>query len=270
MTLSVSLEFTTSTARWQWRTWQDRPYLTCDLLAPWQHGFFSRQFAPRTPEEIAPVFGDATSVHRVRQVHGKRVLSPSDCDRQADHSLPEADALITDSERQSIWVASADCTPLLIGDVRTGRVASIHAGWRGTARRIVPEAIACFLRAGSQLADLRVAMGPAIAGEVYQVAEEVALEVGKSCLDPASELSPREILASLMGLEEPTILADPEPGKVRIDVRRINALQLANLGIAAEQVAIAPHCTYQQPDFFFSYRRTREKSVQWSGIVSRG
>ncbi len=32
---------------------------------------------------------------------------------------------------QAVWVASADCTPVLIGDVKTGRVAALHAGWRG-------------------------------------------------------------------------------------------------------------------------------------------
>ncbi|MEL6763948.1 MAG: laccase, partial [Cyanobacteria bacterium J06607_6] len=26
--------------------------------------------------------------------------------------------------------------------------------------------------------------------------------------------------------------------------------------------------TYQEPDRFFSYRRSHEKKVQWSGIVS--
>ncbi|MGK7891953.1 MAG: laccase domain-containing protein [Leptolyngbyaceae cyanobacterium] len=35
-------------------------------------------------------------------------------------------------------------------------------------------------------------------------------------------------------------------------------------------MAIAPYCTFQDPDQFFSYRRTREKKVQWSGIVSQG
>jgi hypothetical protein len=72
-----------------------------------------------------------------------------------------------------------------------------------------------------------------------------------------------------MHLENPPILPDAEPCKFRLDVRRINALQLANLGIRSEQVAIAPHCTYQQPEHFFSYRRTQQKAVQWSGIVSQ-
>jgi polyphenol oxidase len=41
------------------------------------------------------------------------------------------------------------------------------------------------------------------------------------------------------------------------------------LGINPEQIAIAPYCTFQEQDLFFSYRRTGEKKVQWSGIVSK-
>ncbi|MGB2924169.1 MAG: laccase domain-containing protein [Limnothrix sp.] len=32
---------------------------------------------------------------------------------------------------------------------------------------------------------------------------------------------------------------------------------------------MAPHCTYQDTENFFSYRRSNQKKVQWSGIVSR-
>ena len=35
-----------------------------------------------------------------------------------------------------------------------------------------------------------------------------------------------------------------------------------------EQIAIAPYCTFQTPEHFFSYRREQQKKVQWSGIVS--
>ncbi|MGL4879763.1 MAG: laccase domain-containing protein, partial [Waterburya sp.] len=48
---------------------------------------------------------------------------------------------------------------------------------------------------------------------------------------------------------------------------RVNQIQLEQLGINPENIAIAPYCTYQQSDLFFSYRRTGEKKVQWSGIA---
>ncbi|MEO0985462.1 MAG: laccase domain-containing protein, partial [Cyanobacteria bacterium J06639_14] len=145
-------------------------------------------------------------------------------------------------------------------------VAAVHAGWRGTALRIVPEAIHQMQAQGSRLPNLRVAMGPAIAGEVYQVTTHVAVEIGRSLPDVAD--NDETLLAKLQAMEVPPVFPDPEPGRIRLDVRRINALQLIQLGLDAEQIAIAPHCTYQEAERFFSYRRTREKKVQWSGIVS--
>jgi copper oxidase (laccase) domain-containing protein len=44
---------------------------------------------------------------------------------------------------------------------------------------------------------------------------------------------------------------------------------MEQLGIDSEQIAIAPHCTYQEAEHFFSYRRDQLKKVQWSGIVSK-
>jgi polyphenol oxidase len=42
------------------------------------------------------------------------------------------------------------------------------------------------------------------------------------------------------------------------------------LGVNPAQISIAPHCTFQEPEYFFSYRREKLKKIQWSGIVSGG
>jgi YfiH family protein len=159
----------------------------------------------------------------------------------------------------------------LIADDRTGLTAAVHAGWRGTAAKILPEAIAQLVAVGSQLENLRIAMGPAIARQVYQVSVEVAAELGATITPKgAVSVTADSILEFLHQLPQTPVLADPEPGKVRLDVRRCNALQLQQLGIHASQVAIAPHCTYSDSDRFFSHRREPLKKVQWSGIVSGG
>ena len=167
-----------------------------------------------------------------------------------------------------MWVCSADCTPVLIADAKTGQVSAVHAGWRGTAQKIVPRAIARLCDQGSQLQDLRVVMGPAIAGEVYQVSTHVAVAVGATVIDIDSESSLDANVARLLTLPNSPVLSDSTPGRVRLDVRRVNALQLEQLGIGEEQIAIAPHCTYQDSVNFFSYRREKLKKAQWSGIVS--
>lgn len=259
----------TLTPEWQWQNWQGLPYLTCSLLENWQHGFLTQQFYPHTPEDLVKVLQPKASVYRVKQVHGDRVLTPTEINENTDN-LAEADAIISDNHQQSLWVASADCNPVLIGDLETGRGAAIHAGWRGTAQKIVQKAIERFLQFGSTKDNLRIAMGAAIAGEVYQVSKQVAAEVGKSIISLDKTSSVEEILIALQNLPSSPLLEDSQPGRVRLDVRRVNAIQLEQLGISSQQISIAPYCTYQQPDYFFSYRRSKEKKVQWSGIISRG
>ena len=259
--------------QWHWQTCDYGAYLTCNLLSNWQHGFFTQEFYPRTPEDITSDLKPNTTAYRVKQVHGNLVLTPQEIAEiiePADYTntLAEADAVISDRPGQSVWVASADCTPVLIGDLVTGRVCAIHAGWRGTAKKIVPQAIVRFFNSGSQIKNLRVAIGPAISGKMYQVDESVALEVCQTIAgDPLWE--PETAISKLKQLANPPILKDEAPGKVRLDVPRVNQIQLEQLGLDSEQIAIAPYCTFKDSDRFFSYRRTGEKKVQWSGIVSQ-
>jgi polyphenol oxidase len=262
---------------WHWRTWETLPFLTCSLLEQWSHGFFTQQFSPRPPVDLTKVLQADALGYRLKQVHGNRVLTPGeveamlsmggdDVDGLGESALAMGDGLVSESPQQAVWVASADCTPVLIGDSKTGQVSAIHAGWRGTSQKIVPEAIKRLEAQGSKLSDLRIAMGPAIAGEVYQVSAETAAEVGASII---SEKGAESIVEILQEFENPPILPDEEPGKVRLDVRRVNELQLEAMGISPEQIAISPYCTYQTPEYFFSYRRERQKKIQWSGIVSK-
>jgi copper oxidase (laccase) domain-containing protein len=132
----------------------------------------------------------------------------------------------------------------------------------------VPVAVGKLQAQGSRLEDLVVAIGPAIAGEVYQVSVDVAAAVGRTLVSDATS-DDESVVKALLEEESSPLLEDGTLGKVRLDVRQANAWQLDQLGLGRDQVAIAPHCTFQEPDRFFSYRRTGEKQVQWSGIVSR-
>lgn len=264
--------------QWQWHHQADLPFLTCDLLEPWPHGFFTSRTWPQGPDTLVQALAPAASVHRVKQVHGDRVLTPTEMHHLADQGLspsgerPSADGVLTDAAEQSVWVCSADCSPVLIGDRQTGQTAAVHAGWRGTALKVTPTAVLRMRERGSRLEDLVVAIGPAITGQVYQVSTQVAAEVGRTLVTTAPMAPPPDdptLVQQFFQQDDSPIQPDPQPGRARLDVRLVNALQLQHLGLNPEQIAIAPHCTYQEPEQFFSYRRTQEKKVQWSGIVSR-
>lgn len=261
---------TTATSPWQWQDWEGKPYLTCDLLDQWHHGFFTSQFSPQMPEDFVSVFDPNVQSYRLKQVHGNLVLPASQIQwDDTEQRFSQADGIISDSKNQAVFVASADCTPALIGDRQTGQVAAVHAGWRGTGKRILPEAINKFKEAGSDIKNLVVALGPAITGKVYQVSTDVAFEMGLSLGFDDLKNEPDAMILALENIEASPLSFDPEPNKTRLDVRRINQIQLEQLELEPTQVAIAPYCTYTDTENFFSYRRSNAKKVQWSGIVSR-
>jgi polyphenol oxidase len=258
---------------WHWQKIQDRPYLTCDLLADWQHGFLTKHFAPLDPPQITEQMSLTASSNQVKQVHGNIVLSPSEAieaPKEATTGLAMADGLIADGGHQALWVASADCNPILLADTQTGMVSAVHAGWRGTSQGIVGVAVNKLLALGTVPANLRVAIGPAIDGEVYQVTTGVGAEVCLSILPELQGQDPIKIIDKALNLADSPLLPDDQPGRVRLDVRRVNLWQLRQLGLTDQQISIAPHCTFQEPANFFSYRREKLKKIQWSGIVSWG
>lgn len=55
-------------------------YLQCDLLAGFEHGFFTRQWQGREPEELAGEISAGVSVHRTRQVHGGTLLAAGEAE----------------------------------------------------------------------------------------------------------------------------------------------------------------------------------------------
>ncbi|MEY2645023.1 MAG: peptidoglycan editing factor PgeF [Cyanobacteriota bacterium] len=240
---------------WTWVGCYGGYYLQADLLAGFEHGFFTRQWHGRGPDQLAGSISAGVSVHRPQQVHSARVLPASDAVGQP---WPEADGLVSDRGGQSLWVCGADCTPVLLADPASGRVAACHAGWRGVASGILLHAIAQLEAAGCRRDQLLVALGPAVSGRQYQVETGVAEQVAAA------------LPGSLADLEACGALApDPEAGRQRLDIRAASRRQLELAGLVTEHIAICPLCTVAEPLLFHSWRRDQVKAVQWSGIVSQ-
>ncbi|MFN7677415.1 MAG: peptidoglycan editing factor PgeF [Cyanobacteriota bacterium] len=250
---------------WTWVGTYGGWYLQCDRLAPFEHGFFTRQWQGREPEELAGYLSAGISVHRPRQVHSARVLVAHEA---VAPPWPEADGLVSSEGGQSLWVCGADCTPVLIADPRGGRVAACHAGWRGVAGRILPRAIALLEQAGSRRSDLLVALGPAVSGASYQVERVVSQQVAES-LFPPSPIHPGGVGALEDLLACGALAADPMPSRDRLDIRLASRRQLEREGIPPGNISLCPLCTVGEPLLFHSWRRDQVKAVQWSGIVSQ-
>ena len=249
---------------WTWIGCYGGYYLSSDLLAEagFEQGFFTRRWQGREPNALTTYLSAGVTVHRPRQVHGSTVLNAS----KADHSpWPDADGLVSDRGSQSLWVCGADCTPVLIADPLSGHVAACHAGWRGVAGRILPEAISHLEERGGDRGQLLVALGPAVSGPNYQVEESVAAQVRKSLTGDSRVDEPTEVSALL----DQVVQLDEEAGHCRLDIRAAAALQLMAAGVAPAHISRCPLCTVAKPDLFHSWRRDQVKAVQWSGIVSQ-
>ncbi len=248
---------------WTWVGTYGGHYLQADRLGAFEHGFFTRQWQGRGPAELAGYLSAGISVHRPQQIHSARVLEAS---QAVGEPWPEADGLVSDGGGQSLWVCGADCTPVLIADPRSGRVAAAHAGWRGVAGRILPAAIARLAAAGSDPADLLVALGPSVSGANYQVERPVSLEVAAALRSHGTQNAAalQELIAC------GALLADPDPHRDRLDLRSAIVRQLDHEGVPPGSIAVCPLCTVAHPVLFHSWRRDQVKAVQWSGIVSQG
>ena len=280
---------------WTWVGCYGGYYLQADLLADFEHGFFTRQWQGRGPEQLAGYVSAGVSVHRTRQIHSARVLPASQASAEP---WPEADGLVSDGGGQSLWACGADCTPVLLADPVRGAVAACHAGWRGVAGRILIAAVEALERGGSRRRDLRAALGPAISGERYQVQREVSGQVARALLAadsaPPAAPAPERSTSALPSPPPPpaavpppgpaadasaaalaelracgALREDPEPGHDRLDIRAAARRQLELAGLRPEQLAVCPLCTAAEPLLFHSWRRDQVKAVQWSAIVSQ-
>jgi YfiH family protein len=158
----------------------------------------------------------------------------------ARNDTENCDALTTRTAGILLGIKTADCVPLLVGDARTGAVAGIHAGWRGTVAGLVSQTLARMNQEfGSRPEDLHVAIGPAANGCCYEVGSEVI----------------EAFLASFPALEH--LVTPTREGHALIDLQLANRELLIANNVAPQNIHPAPVCTMCRTDLFFSYRREK-------------
>jgi YfiH family protein len=142
----------------------------------------------------------------------------------------EGDALWTDLAGLALSVVTADCVPVVLADPVAGRVAAVHAGWRGVVAGVVAEAVRALDVPPEELAAW---VGPAIGACCYEVGEDVAGEV-----------------ASVAGEECVMVRPGRRP---HLDLVAAVRSQLVDAGVPAPRVVL--RCTRCDPETLWSYRR---------------
>ena len=197
------------------------------------------------------------------QVHGTEVFQlkhPAPWENMAD-DLDGVDALITDVKGVCIGVSTADCIPILLYDEAHHAAAAIHAGWRGTVKRIAEETVRSMRDAfGTQPELLRAVIGPGISLASFEVGDEV-YDQFRDAGFPMDRIARRyPILPPFGGIEGGF--------KWHLDLPLCNRLQLEAVG--GRQIEMSGICTYQQSDAYFSARKLGVNSGRiLTGIVLR-
>jgi purine-nucleoside/S-methyl-5'-thioadenosine phosphorylase / adenosine deaminase len=168
---------------------------------------------------------DCEGVVVSRQVHGTEVLWHQ---RLSGLVIRDgADGHATDTPGVLLAVTAADCVPVYLLDPVGRRAALLHAGWRGTAARILSRGIALLKDRGSRVEDLLIHCGVGICGACYEVSSEVIAGCG---------------------------LAAPPGGKGLLDLREVLVEQARGEGV--ENVSTSPLCSAHDSRLFFSHRRS--------------
>ncbi|HEX3698513.1 MAG TPA: peptidoglycan editing factor PgeF [Polyangia bacterium] len=196
-------------------------------------------------------------MYAATQVHGAAVSRVRAGDDEAAIGRLSADGLCTDVPGAVVSIFVADCIPVLMADARTGAVAAVHAGWRGTVAGVVAAAVRQLADAfGTRPAELRVALGPAIGVCCFEVGDDVV----------------HAVTAAIPGADDAGAIRRRGGGaKAHVDLKLLNRLLLERAGVPAANIDAGPECTACDRTRFFSYRRDAGHTGQMAGfIVTRG
>ena len=235
------------------------------------HFFTTRQLRLRGPSEEADWATAAATIGveprdllRLNQVHGRQAVvirrdDPAARDRliaaaseDGGAGRPEADILVSDDPAVALAIQVADCAPLLMADRRSGAVAGVHAGWRGTVARAATAAVEVLrTEFGTTPEDLVVAHGPSIGACCYEVGPDLiaAFEAGG------------------FRAEIDRWFSREESGALRLDLWAANRDQLVAAGVRPDDIHQSGLCTASHPQWFASYRRDGSGTGRIAAVI---
>lgn len=239
-----------------------------DAIAP--HVFTTRGVALSSASDWSRV-GDAlgvTEVTTLDQVHGRAVVAVRRGSPAGDRA--RGDALVSDDPDVAVAVRAADCVPLLYADARTGTVAAVHAGWRGTAAGVAAAAVDVLVTEfGVRPEHLTVAIGPSIRPCCYEVGSE--LVEAFTAAGHARHLVERWFVSSPPRRDEARCGLRPAARpRLRLNLQQANRDQLTAAGISDAHIHDCGLCTAMHLDWLTSYRAEGAASGRIAGVIRCG
>src|SRR3990172_7701092 len=187
------------------------------------------------------------SVFDVWQVHSAEVVLATA--PRGDAPAERADAILTDRAGVTLMMRFADCVPILLHDPVRNAVGIVHAGWLGTVRQVVRDAVRRMRESlGSRSSDLRAAIGPSIAAHHYPVGPEV-VEAVRQSFGAAAEAH----LAA-------------GPGGTHLDLWSATEQLLRDEGV--ERIELAGVCTACETGDWYSHRAELGHTGRFGAIIA--
>lgn len=230
--------------------------IKADNLMPGRHGFFSRVGGHSTGIYAGLNCGAGSKDDKdAVQSNRSLVARTFDLDKSALVSLyqvhsgkaihveapfvgapPECDGMATATPGLVLGVLSADCAPVLFEDRSAGVIGACHSGWKGAIGGVVDATVEKMIELGADRANIAAAVGPCISQKAY--------EVGPEFLDEFLSADPNNS----------QYFASGEGDRAMFDLPRFVLDRARAAGL--ETVTWTGHCTYSDPQQFFSYRRS--------------
>ncbi|MFC0524057.1 peptidoglycan editing factor PgeF [Pontibacillus salicampi] len=188
-----------------------------------------------------------------KQVHGTDVytITKKDIGRGAlsnDDAIPDCDGLITNMKDVLLTAFYADCVPLFFYSPVEEWIGIAHAGWKGTVAGMGPKMIHAFEEKGVDPSSIRVAVGPSISGEVYEVDEHVIQQI------PSDKRVPPYVFPK-------------KNNKYLLSLQDMHKQLLVEAGVPERNIEVSHYCTYQNEDLFFSHRRDQGNTGRMLGFI---
>ena len=242
--------------------------ITADSLSAFRHGFFTRKggassgvFAGlncgtgssdqseivainrgRVAEAMQVPIDYLVTVYQTHSANVEVVTGPIEAPK------PKADAMVSNTPGVALAILTADCQPVLFADDQAGVVGAAHAGWRGALDGILDATIDAMVGLGAHRDGITAVIGPSISQRSY--------EVGPEFLDEFLSQDPQNA----------RFFANGSDDRFHFDLPAFGLFKLREAGVTAEWTR---HCTYQDPDRFYSYRRaTHAREADYGRLIS--
>jgi len=243
-------------------------FITSDMLSGTRHAFFTRKGGAssavfsglncgagssdqaevvqlnrgRAAEAMGAGASDLVTQYQVHSADVVHVQTAKDAGETAD-------AMVTDVPGLVLGVLTADCAPALFTDPKARVIGAAHAGWKGAMSGVLEATLEAMIELGAERDRVRVAMGPTISKEAYEVGPEFRARFLEEDGDNAK------------------FFQDGAGDRAQFDLPAYNVHRLREVGV--DHVSWTRHCTYTDPDRFYSYRRSVHlKEADYGRLIS--